>query len=57
MPNDKPSSVAQTAHCVRIIFYVVKSLWDSRMNKPRQVTKAHYLLVSYIPLANEWLLF
>ena len=25
-PKDKPSSVAQAAHCVRIILYVVKSL-------------------------------
>ena len=26
LPKDKPSSVAQTVHCVRIILYVVKSL-------------------------------
>ena len=29
LPNDKPSSVAQTAHCVRIILYMVKSLGGS----------------------------
>ena len=35
LPNDKPSSVAQTAHCVRIILCMVKSLGGSpTMQKP-----------------------
>ena len=29
LPKDKPRSVAQTAHCVRIILYLVKSLGGS----------------------------
>ena len=40
LPNDKPSSVAQTAHCVRIILYVVKSLGGSpTMQKPVDVRR------------------
>jgi len=35
LPKESPRSVAQTAHCVRIILYVLKSLGGSpAMQKP-----------------------
>jgi hypothetical protein len=34
LPKVSPSSVAQTAHCVRIIFYMVKSLGGSLAVEP-----------------------
>jgi hypothetical protein len=48
LPKDSPSSVAQTAHCVRIISYMVKSLGGSPtmpkgLKKPRQAMLASVL--------------
>ena len=50
LPKVSPSSsVAQTAHCVRIILYMGKSLGGSRMDKRRPVTKAHSCRAAFTP--------
>ena len=49
----KPRSVAQTAHCVRIILYMVKSLGGSPYDAKASEGTFAFLLVSYMPLANS----
>ena len=54
LPKDSPSSVAQTAQCVRIILYVVESRGGSpAMQKHSRGAKKLALLVPYLPLANS----
>ena len=46
LPKVKPRSVAQTAHCVRIILYVVKSLGGSpAMQKPLSLSSSWFASV------------
>ena len=53
LPKDRPSSAAQTAHCVRIILYVVESRGGSHCDA-KAPPAAPALLVPYLlPLANS----
>ena len=49
LPKVSPSSVAQTAHCVRIILYMDKSLGGSPTTKALEPLAGMLFLVSYRP--------
>ena len=53
LPKVSPSSVAQTAHCVRIIFYVVESRGGQPYDAKSLSTKAGLRLVPIRTLARS----